>query len=123
MKYVSSVVIAVVSFASLVNTGCRSGELRSSHATTGMAISDQGVPAATLVAPETAARTMRGVRFQTLRAGDGAARPSETLNFTGWTPDGHMFASSVVKGESNRAAISNAPRGSSTCRSVPWSAN
>lgn len=53
--------------------------------------------------PAGAARTPRGVARVVLRAGTGAAHPAPTdrvrVEYTGWTTDGRVFDSSVVRGE------------------------
>jgi peptidylprolyl isomerase len=52
--------------------------------------------------PAEATRTASGLAFRILRPGTGARRPTEfsqvTVHYTGWTTDGKMFDSSVVKG-------------------------
>jgi FKBP-type peptidyl-prolyl cis-trans isomerase len=60
-------------------------------------------PADVARAPEGARRSVSGLRWCILRAGDGNARPSETdsvtVHYTGWTTDGEMFDSSRARGE------------------------
>ena len=52
--------------------------------------------------PADATRTESGLAYRILRPGTGARRPTEfsqvTVHYTGWTTDGKMFDSSVVKG-------------------------
>ena len=52
--------------------------------------------------PADATRTASGLAFKVLRPGTGARNPTEfsqvTVHYTGWTTDGKMFDSSVVKG-------------------------
>lgn len=52
--------------------------------------------------PEDAERTKSGLAYKVLRAGDGEDHPSRfsevRVHYTGWTTDGKMFDSSVVKG-------------------------
>jgi FKBP-type peptidyl-prolyl cis-trans isomerase len=53
--------------------------------------------------PADAQRTSSGLASKVLRAGTGTRHPGATdevtVNYTGWTTDGHMFDSSVVRGE------------------------
>jgi peptidylprolyl isomerase len=52
--------------------------------------------------PETAQRTASGVSYLVLTPGQGTVHPklsdSVTVHYTGWTTDGRMFDSSVVRG-------------------------
>src|SRR5262245_3661940 len=54
-------------------------------------------------APADAKRTSSGLASKVLQVGLGNARPSPLsvvrVHYTGWTPDGEMFDSSVVRGE------------------------
>ena len=47
--------------------------------------------------------TAKGVVYKVLASGKGGAKPAATdvvrVNYTGWTTDGRMFDSSVIKGE------------------------
>ncbi len=53
--------------------------------------------------PADAQATPQGVRYKVLKAGKGATRPglkdSVRVHYTGWTTDGRMFDSSIVKNE------------------------
>lgn len=53
--------------------------------------------------PEGATKLPSGLAFRILEAGIGARRPLETsrvtVHYTGWTTDGKMFDSSVLRGE------------------------
>jgi peptidylprolyl isomerase len=52
--------------------------------------------------PSDARRTASGLAYKVQRAGTGTARPTKTsrvtVHYTGWTTDGKMFDSSVVRG-------------------------
>lgn len=54
-------------------------------------------------APASATKTKSGLSYKVLKAGDGKAHPkatsSVTVHYTGWTTDGKMFDSSVMRGE------------------------
>ncbi len=60
-------------------------------------------PANLAKAPDDAKTTAKGVAYKVLRAGKGGPHPVATdtvkVNYTGWTTDGRMFDSSVIKGE------------------------
>ena len=51
--------------------------------------------------PEDAGKTPQGVRYRVLKAGKGAVHPglkdTVRVHYTGWTTDGRMFDSSIVK--------------------------
>jgi peptidylprolyl isomerase len=53
--------------------------------------------------PADAKKTASGLAYRVLRAGTNARRPKSnsqvTVHYTGWTTDGKMFDSSVVRGE------------------------
>ena len=53
--------------------------------------------------PADATKTPSGLATKVLKAGSGQDRPTKddvvTVNYTGWTRDGKMFDSSVVRGE------------------------
>ena len=52
--------------------------------------------------PSDARRTPSGIAYKVLRAGKGSAHPTKdsqvTVHYSGWTTDGKMFDSSVVRG-------------------------
>jgi FKBP-type peptidyl-prolyl cis-trans isomerase len=60
-------------------------------------------PSDVKAAPADAKKTSSGLAYKVLKAGDGARHPKAsdkvTVHYTGWTTDGKMFDSSVVKGE------------------------
>jgi len=53
--------------------------------------------------PDDAKKTSTGLAYKVLRPGTGARNPAAwsrvIVHYTGWTTDGKMFDSSVVKGE------------------------
>jgi peptidylprolyl isomerase len=59
-------------------------------------------PSDVAAAPEDASRTASGLRYKVLRKGTGNTHPTRrsqvTVHYTGWTTDGKMFDSSVVRG-------------------------
>ncbi|MEZ4336047.1 MAG: FKBP-type peptidyl-prolyl cis-trans isomerase [Sandaracinaceae bacterium] len=72
-------------------------------------ISFESTPAAPPTPPDVAApppnarRTASGLAYRVLRAGTGTQHPTATstvrVHYTGWTTDGHMFDSSIPRGE------------------------
>jgi peptidylprolyl isomerase len=62
-----------------------------------------GTPADVAAAPADSQRTASGLAYKVLEAGSGAAHPGPTskvtVHYSGWTKDGQMFDSSVVRGE------------------------
>jgi FKBP-type peptidyl-prolyl cis-trans isomerase len=54
-------------------------------------------------APADAVRTASGLASKILQPGSGTRHPRPnsrvTVHYTGWTTDGHMFDSSIVRGE------------------------
>jgi len=60
-------------------------------------------PSDVAAAPSDAQKTASGLSFKVLTAGTGTAHPGPTstvtVDYTGWTTDGKMFDSSVVRGE------------------------
>jgi peptidylprolyl isomerase len=59
-------------------------------------------PADVAAAPADAKKTASGIAYKVLRAGTGTTHPTArsrvTVHYTGWTTDGKMFDSSVVRG-------------------------
>lgn len=60
-------------------------------------------PADVAAPPADAARTATGLASKVLQPGTGTEHPTTesrvTVNYTGWTTDGHMFDSSISRGE------------------------
>lgn len=70
----------------------------------GLTVGAQMPPPADVGAPPVdAERTSSGLASRVLRAGTGARHPATTsrveVHYTGWTTDGQMFDSSVMRGE------------------------
>lgn len=61
------------------------------------------VPASVAKPPKDAQKTAKGVFYKTTKKGAGGAKPTAAdtveVHYTGWTTDGRMFDSSVVRGE------------------------
>ena len=61
------------------------------------------VPADVAAPPANAKKTEKGIAYKVLKAGKGGAKPTPSdtvkVQYTGWTTDGRMFDSSVIKGE------------------------
>lgn len=59
-------------------------------------------PADVKTPPADAQQTGSGLVYEVLRPGTGTHHPTKadmvTVNYTGWTPDGHMFDSSLTRG-------------------------
>ena len=60
-------------------------------------------PSDVAAAPSDATTTRSGLQYKLLTAGSGSAHPtagsSVTVHYTGWTTDGEMFDSSIVRGK------------------------
>jgi FKBP-type peptidyl-prolyl cis-trans isomerase len=73
------------------------------------------VPDDVKAAPASAKRTASGLAYRELAAGTGKDHPTATSNvivqYSGWTPDGKMFDSSVTRGEPARLRLSNVIKG------------
>jgi FKBP-type peptidyl-prolyl cis-trans isomerase len=61
------------------------------------------IPADVAAPPKKARKTASGVSYRVLQKGKGKDRPTETstvtVHYSGWTTDGAMFDSSVVRGQ------------------------
>lgn len=66
-------------------------------------------------APATAKKTASGLQYRVLKAGTGKKKPAATdrvtVHYSGWTPDGKMFDSSVTRGEPTTFGLSNVIKG------------
>jgi len=73
------------------------------------------VPDDVKAAPASAKKTASGLAYRVLTPGTGTDHPKETsnvtVNYTGWTPDGKMFDSSVTRGQPARFRLSNVIKG------------
>jgi FKBP-type peptidyl-prolyl cis-trans isomerase len=67
-----------------------------------IAIASVAAPADVKAAPSDAKKTASGLAYKVIKPGTGARHPSVastvTVHYTGWTTDGKMFDSSVVRG-------------------------
>lgn len=72
-------------------------------------------PADVAAPPADAGRTPSGLAFKVLKPGTGTARPANTdrvvVNYTGWTTDGQIFDSTLVRGEPATIPIADAVSG------------
>lgn len=61
------------------------------------------VPSDVKAPPANATKTASGLAYRVLKKGNGKDHPTATstvtVNYTGWTPDGKMFDSSITSGE------------------------
>ena len=66
-------------------------------------------------APADAKKTKSGLASKVLKPGTGTVRPKSssvvTVHYTGWTPDGKMFDSSVIKGQPATFPLSDVIKG------------
>ncbi|MGD0678143.1 MAG: FKBP-type peptidyl-prolyl cis-trans isomerase [Polyangiaceae bacterium] len=73
------------------------------------------VPEDVKAAPPTAKKTASGLAYRVLTPGTGKDHPVATSNvtvqYTGWTTDGKMFDSSVMRGQPARFGLSNVIKG------------
>ena len=79
-------------------------------------VSDPRVaPANVAKPPADAQKTPSGVAYQVLRPGTGTTRPRKdsrvTVHYTGWTTDGKMFDSSIVRGAAATFGLSEVIEG------------
>jgi len=78
---------------------------------------DPGIPAPSDVAapPASASRTASGLASVVLQAGKGTEKPGPRdrvqVHYTGWTKDGKMFDSSVVRGEPTSFGLNQVIKG------------
>jgi len=73
------------------------------------------VPEDVKAAPASAKKTASGLAYRVLVPGNGSAHPTATsnvvVNYSGWTPDGKMFDSSVVRGQPVRFNLGSVVKG------------
>jgi peptidylprolyl isomerase len=73
------------------------------------------VPPDVKAAPATAKKTESGLAYRVLQKGTGTRRPSPTdrvkVHYSGWTPDGKMFDSSVTRGEPTAFGLNGVIKG------------
>jgi peptidylprolyl isomerase len=65
--------------------------------------------------PATAKKTSSGLAYRVLKAGTGKIHPTATnrvtVHYSGWTPDGKMFDSSVARGEPSTFPLNGVVKG------------
>jgi peptidylprolyl isomerase len=73
------------------------------------------VPEDVKAVPATAKKTASGLAYRVLKVGTGKDHPAATSNvdvhYTGWTPDGKMFDSSIPRGEPSRFRLDRVIKG------------
>jgi FKBP-type peptidyl-prolyl cis-trans isomerase len=73
------------------------------------------VPDDVAAPPASAKKTASGLAYRVLTPGTGTARPTAssnvTVNYSGWTTDGKMFDSSVVRGQPARFGVTGVIKG------------
>jgi FKBP-type peptidyl-prolyl cis-trans isomerase len=73
------------------------------------------VPADVKAPPRDAKKTASGLAYKLIKKGQGKDSPKETssvsVNYTGWTPDGKMFDSTVTKGAPANFALNQVIKG------------
>ena len=73
------------------------------------------VPADVKAPPADAKKTASGLAYKVLTKGKGTKHPAATdrvsVHYSGWTPDGKMFDSSVVRGEPTAFGLNQVIRG------------
>jgi len=69
------------------------------------------VPSDVAAPPVEATRTPSGLAWKVLKAGTGTEHPTATqrvtIHYSGWTPDGQMFDSSITRGEPATFAVTS----------------
>ena len=72
-------------------------------------------PADVAAPPEDAAKTPSGLAYRVLRAGTGARHPKRrdtvVVDYSGWTTDGRMFDSSILRGQPSEFSLENVIKG------------
>jgi peptidylprolyl isomerase len=73
------------------------------------------VPPDVKAAPASAKKTESGLAYRVLQKGTGTKHPAATdqvtVHYTGWTPDGKMFDSSVTRGEPTSFGLNGVIKG------------
>jgi peptidylprolyl isomerase len=73
------------------------------------------VPTDVKAAPATAKKTESGLAYRVLTKGTGTRHPKATdrvkVHYSGWTPDGKMFDSSVTRGEPTQFGLNGVIKG------------
>lgn len=73
------------------------------------------VPSDVAAAPSDAKKTASGLAYKFLKRGSGKERPTATstveVHYSGWTPDGKMFDSSVERGKPASFALDSVVKG------------
>jgi peptidylprolyl isomerase len=73
------------------------------------------VPEDVKAAPATAKKTASGLAYRVLTPGTGTTHPAASsnviVNYSGWTPDGKMFDSSVTRGQPARFGLGGVIKG------------
>jgi peptidylprolyl isomerase len=73
------------------------------------------VPKDVAAAPASAKKTASGLRYSVLKPGTGKEHPTPQnrvkVNYSGWTTDGKMFDSSVVRGRPATFGVSQVIKG------------
>jgi len=73
------------------------------------------VPEDVKAAPASAKKTASGLAYRVLKPGTGTTHPTEAsqvvVNYSGWTTDGKMFDSSVVRGEPTSLRLGSVIKG------------
>ena len=72
-------------------------------------------PSDVKAAPATAKKTASGLAYTIIKHGTGTKSPKATdtvtVNYSGWTPDGKMFDSSIPRGEPTSFALNQVIKG------------
>jgi len=72
-------------------------------------------PSDVAAVPADATKTRSGLASRVLRPGSGTVRPKSnstvTVHYTGWTPDGKIFDSSVIKGQPAKFPLGDVIKG------------
>ena len=73
------------------------------------------VPEDVKAAPASAKKTASGLAYRVLTPGSGTTHPTAAsnviVNYSGWTPDGKMFDSSITRGQPARFGLGGVIKG------------